>query len=221
LRGQVGHQSDQGEAASVADHPSQPPGVLRGMDRGAAGSQVEPAAEPAQRGVKVEAQPEGRPLIRCHHAVDEVELLGCVDHQGDPPGQHRVRRQPAQGGHLDAGVADDHIVELLSQPERLGQGVAEHPAEPGHREHLPEHGPAADRLARQPDRLTRSSADKVCRVGSQRQEVDNGQWGIEVGRRSVETPCWIEPPSTVDCHDEKTCLRPRCRQELWAGDLNT
>ena len=105
----------------------------------------------AQRGVEVEADPQRR-RHRDGAAVTRSSDSTRVDHQRHPLGGHRVGGQAAQRVALGGRVADDDVLDLLGQPQRLGQGEGEDAGEARGSRTRSRQRPAAHRLAGHPDR---------------------------------------------------------------------
>lgn len=175
----VGHEPDEAEPWVVVDRPGQGGDLLRGVRGRAARPEVHPAPGQPQRRVELDAHPH-RWAVDPDVGGGEVEVLRAVDHEGHPGGQALVGPEPGERRAVDAGVPDDDVLDLLGEPQRLGQGVGEDPGVPGGRQGAPHDLAAPHRLARDPDRGAAGPPDEVGGVRAQRGEVDDGEGGLEV-----------------------------------------
>ena len=95
--------------------------------------------------------------------------------------------QLAQRGAIGGRVGDEDVLEPMpGEPQRLGQRERERAAEPVAGEHALLQGAAAQRLAREPDRLGRGAAFQVGGVGPQRVEIDERERRLQIGRRAFQ-----------------------------------
>jgi hypothetical protein len=145
-----------------------------------------PAAERAPGRVQFEAHPDVR-VPGPGRVVDHVEVLGRVDHERDRVPGHRVGRQGRERRTVRGRVADHQVTARAggTQPQRLGQGVAEQARVPGPGQHPPQQETAADGLAGDPDGAAAGAADEIGGVVVEGGQVDDGQRRVEALRRVV------------------------------------
>jgi hypothetical protein len=122
-----------------------------------------------------------------HHGVDEVELVGVVDHDRDGGTGGVVPDQRAQRTAVHGRVGDQQVVVAeLGEPQRLGQrerhralarrvgqGPVQRPA-------------AAQRLRGDPDRGAARASGEVGGVGLEGGEVEDREGRVEVRGGGVE-----------------------------------
>ena len=91
-------------------------------------------------------------------------------------------RQLGERGPPGPRVGDDEVAEaVLVQPQRLRQGQVEQPLKTrGAVQHPAKQRPAANRLARDPDRLSARAGEHLIRVGGDRVEVDERERRLEL-----------------------------------------
>ena len=118
--------------------------------------------------------------------VDQLELLDAVDHQGDARSPLQARER-SQGSGVGGRVGDQELLGAVrGEPQSLGQRERERTLEAASREHPFLQGAAAQRLAREANRLRRGAAFEVLRVRPHRVEVDERERRLEPGRRALE-----------------------------------
>ncbi len=161
-------------------------GLLGRVHRRAVRADVDPPAEEFERHVQLQAQPQRPARVGPGGAAQEVEVLDRVDHERHAPGQLVVAGQVAQRVGVRRRIGDDHVVELLGQPQRLGQRVGEDAFEAGLRQGPAHEGAAPQRLAGQAQRFAEGVAPQDGRVGVEGAELDDGEGRLEVRRRVVE-----------------------------------
>ncbi len=177
----VAHDPDDAEAGPGADRTGE---VREGggiAQRRTPGADAYPAAEQVERGVEFEADAD---LVRAGAVpggLDQLQLGGVVDHDGDGGGQFGVARELGEPGAVGGGVGQQHVLEPRpGQPDRLGEGVRHDPGETGPGQDPFEERAAADGLAGDADRLAAGPADEIVGVGVERGEIDDGQGRVEM-----------------------------------------
>ena len=119
------------------------------------------------------------------HRLDQVEVLGAIDHQHRRP----LRVGGALHGELRerfgvrGRIGDHHVVEaVIGQPQGLGQRVGQQPSEALVAGEDPlQNRAAANRLRCDSYRLAACAAQHVLGVGPHRVEIDEGEWGLDLG----------------------------------------
>ena len=125
----VAHDTDQAEPLAGHHLTRQRLQVGGVVERGTTRPQVDPAVEQPQGGVEVEADPQRGPG-GADDALDQVEVVGRVDHEGDPVGGPFVGGQDLQRPVVGGGVADEDVLDLLGEPQRLAEREGEHAGVP-------------------------------------------------------------------------------------------
>ncbi len=93
-------------------------------------------------------------------------------------------RRPVHGR-----VPHHDVVDRLGEPQRLRQGVGEHPVVAGQRQHRIEHRAHAHRLRRDPDRHARDPVEQVEGVVREGRQRDHAERRVQVcGRRIQALP---------------------------------
>ena len=185
----VEHDAHDVDAGPAGDHRSERAGVGGGVHRRSPDTQVcAEGTDPHLQGrVDVEAEAQ-RAAVRVRGPGGELDLRRVVDHEGDGAGGDRVGGEVVERGGVDAGVAQQDVVDpLRDQPECLAHGVAHDSGEPGSREDPLEDVPDADGLAGHADRRPGGPVDEVGGVRVEGVEVDDGQGRGQAARRVVET----------------------------------
>ena len=124
-----------------------------------------------------------RPHGGRHDGVDQVELRDRVDHQRDALGGALVRGERRDAAPVGGRVAEHDVVHGRGEPQRLAEGVGEHPGPAGQREDGLDRLPHAQRLRGEPDRRPRGAAEEVVGVPGQRVELEHAERRVEAGRR--------------------------------------
>ena len=183
----VRHDPDQPEAGPPGYGARQIGRLGGGVERGAQGADPYPAAEHPQRRVQLQTDPYHLTAARPGR-VDQVELGGVVDHDGDGGGLFGVSGQFREAGAVGRRVGEQHVVETgADQPQGLRQRERHHTREAVLRQHAFQQGPAAQGLAGHPDRLSPRPADQIVRVGVEGVQVDDRERGVQMGGGPVVT----------------------------------
>jgi hypothetical protein len=177
------HQCCQFELWPALDLLSQRDGLFDRVHRGALRSDLDPPPQGPPAGVEVDADPHRR-RTRPQHGLDRVEVLGAVDHHDRRVlgvGDGAQRQLPERVG-VGSRVGEQQVLEaLFRQPQRLRQGEGHQPGVAlVAAEDALEQRPAAQRLARHPDRLCAGPREHRVAVGPHCVEVDEGEWSLDL-----------------------------------------
>jgi hypothetical protein len=180
----VGHQRGKLELGPAVDFLGERDGLLDRMHGRALRAGLDPAAQRPPARVDVDADPD-RGGAGPEHRLDRVEVLVAVDHHDWRSRRvgYRAQRQLAQRPGVGGRVGQQQVLEpLLGKPERLRQGEGHQPGKAGvAAQDAFGQRPAAQRLARHPDRLATCATQHLSPVGRHRIEVDEGKRRLHLG----------------------------------------
>ena len=94
------------------------------MQRRPAWAEVHPPVEEPQRGIEVEADADRR-TVGHGGILDQVQVLGRVDHERNPLGQNWITGQRHERPSIRRRVADDDVLAAPGKEQRLRQSQRE------------------------------------------------------------------------------------------------